>query len=272
MLPIPKRTFQYAPIIEKIFFTHYQPGMIEFTFQRVEIETVAQQFGIRLPKNLGDVIYSFRFRAQLPQTIIDTAPDGFEWIIRLAGGGIYQFALVREARFIPNPMLNQTKILDATPGIVQRYSLDDEQALLAKIRYNRLLDIFTGLTCYSLQNHLRTSIPGMGQVETDELYVGVDSFGSHYILPVQSKGGTDKIGIGQIEQDFAVCGRKFPSLIGRPIAAQFIDSITIAMFEFIQTVEGIRIAQERHYRLSTLTEFFDQDLEIYRRLSTGHTP
>ena len=45
------------------------------------------------------------------------------------------------------------KIPDATPGIVQKYALADEQALLAKLRYNRLLDIFTGVTCYSLQNH-----------------------------------------------------------------------------------------------------------------------
>ncbi len=36
---------------------------------------------------------------------------------------------------------------------------------------------FTGITCYSLQNHLRTSVPDIGQVETDELYVGVDKKG-----------------------------------------------------------------------------------------------
>jgi len=41
------------------------------------------------------------------------------------------------------------------------YALGDEQALLAKLRYNRLLDIFTGVVCYSLQNHLRTNVPGM---------------------------------------------------------------------------------------------------------------
>jgi hypothetical protein len=45
------------------------------------------------------------------------------------------------------------------------------------MRYNRLLDIFTGVACYSLQNHLRTTVPDVGQVETDELYVGVDKNG-----------------------------------------------------------------------------------------------
>jgi len=47
------------------------------------------------------------------------------------------------------------KIPDATPEIVAAYALSDEQALLAKVRYNRLLDIFLGVAAYSLQNHLR---------------------------------------------------------------------------------------------------------------------
>ena len=46
------------------------------------------------------------------------------------------------------------EIPDATPEIILSYALSDEQALLAKVRYNRLLDIFLGITTYSLQNHL----------------------------------------------------------------------------------------------------------------------
>ncbi len=65
--------------------------------------------------------------------------------------------------------------------------MNDEQALLAKIRYNRLIDIFTGITCYSLQNHLRTTVPNIGQVEIDEIYIGIDKRGAHYILPAQAK-------------------------------------------------------------------------------------
>lgn len=66
-------------------------------------------------------------------------------------------------------MLAETKIPDSTPGIIAKYALNDEQALLAKVRYNRLIDIFTGVACYSLQSHLRTTVPKIGQVETDEI-------------------------------------------------------------------------------------------------------
>jgi hypothetical protein len=51
-----------------------------------------------------------------------------------------------------------TKVPDSTPGVVAKYALSAEQALLAKVRYNRLVDIFTGVACSSLQNHLRTTL------------------------------------------------------------------------------------------------------------------
>src|SRR5258705_3722312 len=98
------------------------------------------------------------------------------------GRAKYQFILRRQTNFRPNENLAQTKIPDATPGIISKYAMTDEQALLAKVRYNRLIDIFTGLTCYSLQNHLRTTVPEMGQVETDELYIGIDKKGVHYLI------------------------------------------------------------------------------------------
>ncbi len=79
------------------------------------------------------------------------------------------------------------EIPDATPEIILSYALSDEQALLAKVRYNRLLDIFLGITTYSLQNHLRTTVAGIGQIEIDEIYVGIDRHGRQYIMPMQGK-------------------------------------------------------------------------------------
>jgi hypothetical protein len=145
------------------------------------------------------------------------------------------------------------------------YAMSDEQALLAKLRYNRLVDIFTGLTCYSLQNHLRTAVKGIGQVETDEVYIGLDRKGVHYVMTVQAKGGSDKIGVVQIEQDVAVCAAKFPGLVPRPLAAQFMDDDVIVMFEFEMTQDGVRVVAERHYRLVKRNELAASDLEEYQR-------
>jgi hypothetical protein len=218
-----------------------------------------------LPKNLGDAIYSFRYRVSLPNSISGTAPEGFEWVIMPEGKGKYKFVVVQKSNFMPNPGLVETKIPDSTPGLIIRYALSDEQALLAKIRYNRLVDIFTGLTCYSLQNHLRTTVKKFGQVETDEIYIGIDKRGAHYVLPVQAKGGKDKIGVVQIEQDFALCKEKYPALISRPIAAQFMANSLIALFEFELSGEKIGISQEKHYRLVEQDELSPEEIEQYRR-------
>jgi hypothetical protein len=106
----------------------------------------------------------------------------------------------------------------------------------------------------------------MGQVETDDIYVGVDRRGAHFAFPVQAKGGTDRLSVIQIEQDFAVCAAKFPNLVARPIAAQFMGQNLIALFEFEQTVDNdVRIASEKHYRLVPPDQLTAEDLAIYHQ-------
>jgi len=258
----------YAPIIEKIFHSKFKPGIKEVDFEREDIVLFANKLKISLPKNLGDLVYSFRYRAAFPGSIQASAGKGETWIIRPAGRSKYRFVLVPDRPLVPNENLAITKIPDATPGVIAKYALTDEQALLAKLRYNRLVDIFSGVTCYSLQNHLRTTVPHMGQVETDELYVGVDKKGSHYVFTIQAKGGKDKLNIVQIEQDLALCVHKFPSLISRPLAAQFMQDEVIAMFEFEEGEKGLGISSEKHYKLVPPEEVTEADLETYRNRSS----
>lgn len=253
----------YTKIIEKIFFNNYKEGDSEVSFNRREIIDVAKKLKISLPKNLGDVIYTFRYRATLPASIKSKAKKGTEWIIRPSGSSKYKFVITKFAHVIPNANLTETKIPNSTPGVIDIYALSDEQALLAKIRYNRLIDLFTGLTCYSLQSHLRTHVKKIGQVEIDEIYVGIDKKGAHYIIPVQAKGATDKIGIVQIEQDLSVCKSKFNNLIAKPIGAQFLSDDLIALFEFEETSSGISISSEKHYRLIEHDQLNEEEIALY---------
>jgi len=262
-----KESTRYSRIIEKIFQKYYKHGSEEISFEREDIVRAAKELKIDLPKNIGDLLYTFRYRSTLPSSIVTKAPRGKEWIIRPKGRSNYAFVASEFTSISPNTGLVEIKIPDSTPGVISKYALNDEQALLAKLRYNRLIDIFTGVTTYSLQSHLRTTIPGLGQAETDEIYVGIDRRGVHYIFPVQAKGGKDKLGVVQIEQDFAICQEKFPSLICRPIATQFMRNEVIALFEFQEAEEGIRISSEKHYKLVPPEDMSETELKNYQKRS-----
>ncbi len=254
----------YHRIIERVFAERYRPGDIEVAFVRQDLVDAAEALGLPVPKNLGDVTYTFRSRRTFQKSVADTAPAGKQWSIRGTGQGTYKFRLVTVSRIVPNTALMTIKIPDATPEIVSAHAMSDEQALLAKIRYNRLIDIFLGVSAYSLQSHLRTTVRGIGQIEVDEIYVAVDSAGRQFVLPVQAKGGSDQLTVEQSEQDLLWCHERLPDLICRPILTQFAGSDLIAMFEVTMVDGEIRVVQERHYRLVPASDVTPEDLSRYR--------
>lgn len=243
---------QYVPIIAHIFLKYWKDGIERFEFHRNEIVEAAEALKVDRPGNLGDVIYAFKFRYPLPAEIVATAPKGKAWILEGAGLSRYRFRLVdgeAGAAIRPRTDIVAIKLPDSTPEIIGAYALGDEQALLAKVRYNRLIDIFLGLTTYSLQNHLRTHVKGMGQIEIDEIYVGLNRHGAHYVIPVQAKGGSDILSTVQTQQDIACCAVKFPDLVCRPVSAQFMSDDVIALFELTTEDGKVLVVEERHFKL-----------------------
>ena len=256
---------RYQALIEKVFFDHFTEGTTEFGFHREELEDAVSVLGVDRVKNLGDITYSFRHRNPLPDSILETQPEGHEWIIEGAGKGLYKFRLATTAsRIVPREDLVVIDIPDATPEVIRAHKLDDEQALLAMVRYNRLIDTFLGLTAYSLQNHLRTTVEGVGQIEIDELYIGIDKLGCHYVIPVQAKGEKDQIGIVQPTQDIRFAEQKFPGIRCRAIAAQFLQDEVVALFELTLQADEIKVVEERHYRLVPADQLDAEAIRRYR--------
>ena len=268
----------YAPILVGIYANHYRSGITEFEFARDEIRSVAASKAIQLPANLGDLVYSFRYRSEMPKDIVDNTPSGTSWIIMGAGRGKYKFLLGKWQDIQPQIGRETIKILDDTPETIRRYTLKDEQACLARIRYNRLIDQFLGVKASSLQNHLRTFVGGIGQIEIDELYVGVDRYGAHHIIPVQAKVGSDKHSVVQTLQDSSYCDHQHPKLEKRCISAQYIRESyddagvkkmreIIVMFWLIVNGNEVSIRDEKRYLLVNSDSLSESDLESYRKVS-----
>ncbi|GMV40348.1 MAG: hypothetical protein AMXMBFR64_20640 [Myxococcales bacterium] len=96
---------RYVALVEKVFRDSYTPGCEDVPFHRQDLVAAAVTLGIELPKNLGDVLYSIRYRAAMPATITATQPAGKVWVIEGTGRSTYTFRLVPINRIRPNPLL-----------------------------------------------------------------------------------------------------------------------------------------------------------------------
>lgn len=63
-------------LIEKIFVERYRPGMQEVSFTRDDLIAAARDIGANRPENIGDIVYSLRYRAPLPEMIQQEALSG----------------------------------------------------------------------------------------------------------------------------------------------------------------------------------------------------
>lgn len=203
-------------------------------------------------RNVPDVTYTYRVgRSDLPDEILAYG----NWAIEGAGKSKYAFVRLKRSPYVTVPTdFEITAILDATPLIVLRYQKSDEQALLAQVRYNRLIDIFTGLTAYHLQSHFRTTVEELGQVEIDDLYIGVDTDGNGYVLPVEAKSESpkDRLGVIQITQMVKFARQNFEGLPIRPIGIKAMPADgSLMFFEFTveEDPDQVETRRIKRYRL-----------------------
>ena len=170
----------------------------------------------------------------------------------------------RPTTISPNPFYATRWVVDRTPAPVTHFSFSERGALLAKIRHNNLVGLFLGLDVYSIQCCASVNVRRIGQIEIDEVYVGLDRSGRQFVVPVQAKGGGDKLNVVQTKQDIACCSEKFPGLICRALSAQFVEADRIALFELTLEDGAIKIADEAHYQLLPADQISLEELAGYR--------
>lgn len=239
----------FRPIIDSDFSCDQDRSSLVFKFTRDCFRKAAGKLGVSLPKNVGDIIYSFRYRSPLPESIAKIAPHGLEWIILGAGRSKYMARFIKKVNLVPNPGLSSIMIPDETSPIIKELAGNDEQFMLTKIRNSRLIGIFLGLTTWSVQNHLRTTVKDIGQIEIDELYVGLNRLGNKFAIPVQAKGHDDSHSVVQTFQDIAYCKENYPDYQCLAVSAQFMPDGSVALFKLASVNGDPEIVDELHYRL-----------------------
>ena len=241
---------QYDEVLLGVFLAHYKEGADRLVFRKDELLEICREHGITV-RNIPDIVYTYRARRPLPSRILSTG----HWAIEPAGRGKYAFRLLHNPpRFdIPFRDYAPVDIYNAIPEVVEGLLRHDEQSLLTRVLYNRLVDIFTGLTCFHIQNHYRSFVADMGEVELDALYVGVDKTGVLFIVPVEAKseGESEMIGRVQISQMAKLVRQSFPHLRRRILAIKALSDRTISIAEFDdhQEPDDLGIVSVARFRL-----------------------
>ena len=252
-------------VIEIVFRKNYRQAAREVPFTmddvRQAIAQVAKKRAGYKENNVADVRYQYTSgRSPLPESIDKLGP----WMIVGKGKGKYAFAKLAESPIVRiQTDLYCVCLPDATPEIVLEYAGSDEQGILAKLRYNRMLDIFLGITCYHLQNHLRTSIKNKGQVEIDDLYVGLNSSGKQFVVPIEAKSAKDHLSKTQIQQAIDFAHERYPKLILRPVGIQELKDESLILIEFTSGShpDEIKIVEMHRYKLVPMSEVPLDDLQ-----------
>jgi len=239
----------YDKVIVRLFMSKFKDNMAEIEFTKDELVEAAQELGIPI-RNVPDIVYTYRSRRNLPDMILEKG----NWVIMPKGKGKFSFFKSARKPFVEvQEGLQKIEVLNAVPEIVEKYAQDDEQAVLTEIRYNRLTDILTKVTCFHLQSHARTTVEGEGQIEIDDIYVGVDREGVRYILPLEAKSSDerDKLGWVQVANMIKFAHQKYPDLKCKPIAAKPVQKHLIYLIEFNDNpdAEQVAIVQTKLYEL-----------------------
>lgn len=240
---------KYDKLLASIFKAKWKSSLTEIPFNKDEVIDAAAKLDLRI-KNLADVIYTYRSRRQMPAEIQVTG----NWVIAARGSGLYAFIKIAGETTVTIPdSLKVYPLPYAVPEIVAQNLARDEQGMLTIVRYNRILDVFSGLACFHLQSHIRTQIPDHGQVEIDELYVGVDKDGQGFVLPVEAKEEGERLGLDKAVALTLFAQARFPNLICRPIGIirrglHLFDCVEI---EPAEEFSKIVVTEMRRYQLVT---------------------
>lgn len=244
-------------VLRRVFFKHFTEGEEEVVFTMDEIRDAISEVAALHPgyreKNVADVRYHFASgRGQMPTDVQAHGP----WMFTGRGKGRYALIKLTQVAEVILPDLDPICVPDATPEIVAQYAGEDEQGMLAKIRYNRLLDVFLQITCYHLQNHWRTTIKGKGQCEIDDLYVGINTHGKQFVIPIEAKCADGRLSKAQIVQNIDFARSRYPQLIVRPVGVQEMIDGSMILIEFAPSdhPDNVTIREMRRYRLCPMDE------------------
>ncbi|MDA8093079.1 MAG: hypothetical protein M0T84_04075 [Betaproteobacteria bacterium] len=117
---------------------------------------------------------------------------------------------------------------------------------MTRLRYNDILSKFLEIRTYQVQGHERTNL-SCGQIEVDEVYVGIDG-ANKFIIPISGKGG-DKDCLSYTQalnlSNYALEKKRYQGYVGRPlgVAKQSDGTIFVVEFNCVKRIHDLEIVR-----------------------------
>jgi len=118
------------------------------------------------------------------------------------------------------------------------------------VRYNSVLQLFSGIVCWYLQTNVLTTKPAnrKSHILLDELYVGIDSYGHHHAALVLAFEDA-VVSPNQLKLASTYLRNHFPLAHHRLFALEPIDENVFALFSLEAKRNRVVIDYERQYEL-----------------------
>ncbi len=171
-------------------------------------------------------------------------------------------------RLQPGECWFEIPVIDAAPDTRGR-GANERQYILAKVRHNRLIDMFVGAVARPLSGAPHVVLHDIGRIGTDEIYVALRNSGQRFVVAVLARGEADQINTMQVEQNLELCRAIFPTLSPRLVTIQFKTDVVgevIVMFDLVVVGDEIKVLDEKHYRLVPASEIDDEDRKAMANL------
>ena len=222
-----------------------------FTLEELRAELVAAGLQAR---NVADLVYRMKSRTVLPEEITS---KGFR-ILEIRGRGVYALTFAESTLIAYPEPTETTDVHDRTPYAVRRLLADDfakidEQGLLERAPLQRPLQDFLRVQAFHLKGHVRRSVPGLGQVEVDDVHValsgGLDD--PLIIVPVEAKAKDDPVNRVQIAMQVRYANHEFPGLVVRPLTVKLFEDGLVLFMEFNPSTNAadLKIVKSGYYRM-----------------------
>jgi hypothetical protein len=242
-----QQTTQYDQILSDLFFKFYSPAMDTIPFAHKDLVESASRYDKH--NNISDIIYTYRHGRRPYPAAIQKIAQGRDWAIEGTGKSSYEFVTVDQNFFYANPQCPIIEIHNQSiaPQLLEQIG-QDEQATLAIIRTNKLLDTFLSASLDHIQSHKRMTVSYVGQTEIDDLYSGITETGVPIVVPVQAKDRFLPLNGTQVRQDV----RAFPLHTVRPVGViAFGNEFCLMEFSFEPRKDSLKVTvvNEVHYRL-----------------------